>query len=1204
MASAATAVSAATNNLSATAGVISRSAASTNREFFRLTNTPKTLGELTTSPRAILLENALIDTAANLSLKIPAHLRAAGEPGAYIVQARGLVDAAFRTALADAGAQMVSYIPNNAYLVQLSAAGAAALAGNAEVQAVLPYEPYFKLQSSLLGQAAEQKSLPPGQVLTLGLFASGADATVAQIEKMGGTVLGTDRSPFGPVVRVQPPVDWMALAQLPGVQRVEPAHRRVPANDLSRAITGVAPTSVAQTNYLNLYGSNVLVEVNDTGVDTNHPDLQRRVLLSFPDSGVDTDGHGTFVAGEIAGSGFESMTVTNAQGSIMPGTNVQFRGKAPAANLYSVGFLGANDTNVFVDDSYLQAAPALTNALISNNSWVNDGANEYDLSAASYDAAVRDALPEVTGPQPVLFVFAAGNDGGGNNDGAGGNSDSIVSPGTAKDVITVGSLEEFRNITNTYLPLGSTNPDAVWAPQTDSPSQVAGYSARGNVGIGTEGTYGRFKPDVVTPGTFVISTRSTEWATAAYYNPTNYHVNAENTQQIIDTNISDFGFYQMTIPTNAVGVILTAVPNNLSPTPFPVLEFCLTATNGAGLDPTDPTSYDFAKTNNTVTIPLDGGAGYLQQLVAGGSLSFAVVDTTNIPVDFDLVEEIITTNDNGNYELVLSNLNDTIGPWYRYETGTSMAAADVSGVLALMQDYFTNTLHTTPSPALLKAMLINGARVSGTYGYALTNGINLEGWGLVNLPNSIPATANPANGNNTALFFADQSPSNMLATGDSRTYSVTVPTASQGVPLRVTLAWTDPPGNPAAALKLVNNLGLVVTNLATGRTYYGNNFTQSDPPYSVASATNDMPVFDTVNNVENVVIPPALGTNYSVAVIGRNVTVNAVTTEQTNIAQDFALVISCDDSGNTNGISVVAATPPATAVAPPVTYIGGSSTNGINFGQLAGANAPWLSTNGIAFGAGAGFATNSQLYIGQVNQWHFYVVTNTTTYANAAFITFIPDTLSLPREGVFAGSDANATTPEADLDLFAAAEPSLLNLDPVVISNCIYGVNGDQASLSRGGTKFIVYTNSAQGNIYYIGVQCEDQMAGEYGFLAVFSQNPFSTQDTNGDIIVNGLNLPAAIPDGNNRYPGVGYVFGLAVPTDPAMTVQNVIITNTITHENFGDLLGALSHGSIATVLNNHDSLGPVINQTLVYDDAGTPTGCPGPFIRTAPVID
>ena len=34
--------------------------------------------------------------------------------------------------------------------------------------------------------------------------------------------------------------------------------------------------------------------------------------------------------------------------------------------------------------------------------------------------------------------------------------------------------------------------------------------------------------------------------------------------------------------------------------------------------------------------------------------------------------------------------------------------------------------------------------------------------------------------------------------------------------------WTDPPGNPAASLKLVNNLDLVVTNLDTGEVFFGN----------------------------------------------------------------------------------------------------------------------------------------------------------------------------------------------------------------------------------------------------------------------------------------------------------------------------------------------------------------------------------------------
>ncbi len=1245
----------------------SPSAAGTNQLAFRLANTskastPQGYDELTRAPHAILLENASIDTDTKLELNLPSHLRAAGDPGAFIVQARGAIDGAFRAQLMAAGAQIVSYIPNNAFLVRLPSAGVPALAANARIQAVLPYEPYYKISSAmpagtmpqpsaaaaakisspprptLLDLAVKQKPLPAGTYLTLGLFRDGAAATEAQIVNLGGVIVGRDRSPFGPIVRVQAPADWLALARLPGVQIVEPAHLRVSANDLSRPTLGVSATSVSPTNYLNLSGSNVLVEVNDTGIDAGHPDLTGRVSFDFTGSTNDTDGHGTFVAGQIAGDGTMSATVTNASGSIMPGTNGQFRGQAPLARLFSVGGigtrggvndtdladridLGGNDTNFFYygltnffipgpsiylhhnaylappyPDWYLQEAPAVTNALISNNSW-NNGDAAYDLAAASYDAATRDALPEVTGPQSVLFVFSAGNYGGGNNLGNGGNSDSILSPATAKNVITVGALEQFRSITNTYLPLDSTNPVAAWYPGTDSGSQVASYSSRGNVGIGTEGSYGRFKPDVIAPGSSVVSTRSGQWDELAYYNPTNYEFNGENAGQIIDTNSGGFGFYQMSIPANAVGVILYARPNNLSPVPFPQLKFCLTSGDGSTLDPADPTTFDFAATTNTVAIPPDGGAGYLQTLITSG-LAFAVVDTTNIPVNFDLVEEIIATNSNGNYYQVLSNLNNSLsgGPpnYYRYETGTSMAAADVSGVLALMQDFFTNTLHAAPSPALLKAMLINGARVAGTYGYAVTNGLNLQGWGLVNLPNSIPPSlTNTAAGAATSLFFVDQNPTNVLATGDRLTYNITVPAASQGQPLRITLAWTDPPGNPAAALKLVNSLGLVVTNLANGRVYYGNNFASSSPPYSLGLQTNSAPVFDPVNNVQNIVIPPTLATNYSLTIIGRSVNVNAVTTQATNLVQDFALVVSSDAAGNTNGIAVAAATPaPVPSLSPLVTGVNG--TNGVLFDQLVGASGPLVSTNSIGFGTNSGYAVNAVLFPGQTNQWHFYAITNTTTFTNAAFVTFIPSTLSIPRLGVFAGSDANSTLPEANLDLFVASplgtpagDPQasgLTNLNPLVISNCMNGVSGDRAALARGGTKFVYYTDSQQGQVYYVGVQCEDQMAAEYGFLGVFSQNPFSTQDTNGNVYVNGLNLPVQIPDGDNRHPGVGYVFGLCVQP---IEVRTAIVTNAITHQNFGDLLGFLSHGNEYATLNNHDSLGAVVDRNFIYDDSG-----------------
>jgi len=1241
----------ATNNVSA----------KTNQFAFRLSNTAKTIGQLASDRHAILLDNALIETGAKIDLKIPAHLRAAGDPGAFIVQARGVIGAAFRAALAAAGGQVVSYIPNYAYLVQLDAAGAAALAGNPLVQAVLPYDPYYKVQSALLGLAVNQELLPDNTYLTLGLFSGSAAATEAQIQKLGGVIVGTDRSPFGPVLHVQPPANWIALAQLPGVQIMEPAHRRVSANDLSRQTLGVALNSVTSTNYLNLTGSNVLVEVNDTGIDTNHPDLLGRVFLDAAGSGYDTDGHGTFVAGQIAGNGTESTTVTNASGSILTNSPApaaspfQFRGMAPAASLYSVGGVGGyeadegvlgrignggNDTNIFTVGTnfflpgaaiyllgatndlfpfyaqypnwYLQEAPAATNALISNNSWVNEGDNQYDLAAASYDAAVRDALPEVTGPQPVLFVFAAGNGGGGFNDGGGGNPDTISSPATAKNVITVGALEQQRDITNKYTPFGTTNPVAAWYDGTDSRSEVAGFSARGNVGIGTEGAFGRFKPDVVAPGTFVVSTRSTTWDTTTYYNPTNVYNQLYSglfggigpdtvaTNSVNSYDLNEFGF---TAQSNVVSIIIQVLPED--PAGLTNMPVYVSVTNTAP----DAGNNDLSSGNNLLTIT---DPTYLTQIFNNnGEFYFSIGNPTNVPVTYDVRVTLVTVDDMGNYFMVLSNLNDSLGPWYRYESGTSMAAADVSGVLALMQDYFTNTLHTVPSPALLKAMLINGARPTGFYNLQVNNTINYEGWGLVNLPNSVhPSLTNAAVANNS-VFFVDQSPTNALATGDTRSYTVSIPPAAQALPLRITLAWTDPPGNPAAALKLVNNLGLSVTNLdnPTNPVVYFGNDIETDGFYNNEESATNPAVLDNINNVQNVFLRPHSGTNFTIVVSGTAVNVNAVTTQTNdaagnyapNITQDFALVISSGNGSNTNGFTITANPPVSNPTAGQrITVV--VSTNAPLMNQTVGASSPVMSTNTVAFAPGSPYATNALLTIGQTNQWHFYVVTNTgadVTYTNAAFAVFLPDTLAIPRQGVFAGSDANSTRPEADIDLFVTTDSDLLTMSPLTISNCASGpqvgasvvgvFNG--AALGRGGSEFIVDSNSAPGQVYYIGVQSEDQMAAEYSFLPEFSNIPFSQLNSNGDETV--TFFPVDIPDGDAYQPGYTNTLGLAIFP---VKLQRVVATNDFTVQNGGDLAVALSHstaaaGSAAVDLVSHFSTNVSGSYELVFDDSGRNDG-------------
>ncbi len=135
-------------------------------------------------------------------------------------------------------------------------------------------------------------------------------------------------------------------------------------------------------------------------------------------------------------------------------------------------------------------------------------------------------------------------------------------------MITVGALEQLRNIANqvTNVVSGTTNISTPWALMTDNSNQVAGYSSRGNVGVGTEGTYGRFKPDVVAPGSFVISTRSQQWDELAYYNPTNYSYNTF-AGQIVNPNTPNN--YSLSVPANAVGVVILVEANSNSPVPFP-----------------------------------------------------------------------------------------------------------------------------------------------------------------------------------------------------------------------------------------------------------------------------------------------------------------------------------------------------------------------------------------------------------------------------------------------------------------------------------------------------------------------------------------------------------------------------------------------------------------------------------------------------------
>ncbi len=1110
---------------------------------YRLSNTPLGLDELLRRDSALVLENARWDVTQPLALKIPPHLRAQGDPGAYLVKSGGPVDEAFRTRLRAAGLTLVSYFPHDAWLVQGSQAQVAAVSGQPGVQAVVPFEPYFKIKSSLLPLAVEQQPLPVGTYLNLVLFAAGKADTLRALAGLGISILGESPSPFGPVVTVQSRPDGLvSLAQLPGVQLIERAAPRATANDLTRVKMGVATDTLVTSNYFGLTGMNVIVALADSGVDMTHPDLVGRVSANSPLSGVDANGHGTHVAGIIAGSGAASGTVPPTPPGSVTGAN--YRGKAPAAKLFSL-VLGEVPVGGLGFDAYAQQQIAQTNALISNNSWGYEKDFDYDIAAASYDASVRDALPLQMGSQPVLSVFAAGPDGGGDGDGLNGIAGSVRSPGTGKNVITVGALEQFRDITNEVAVAGVTN--AVWQRLTDSDNQVLVTSARGNVGIGVEGEFGRFKPDVVAPGTFVISTRSSQWDEGAYYSPTNVLRNVFENQTVQPGILNQ---YSISVPADAIGLRIIVTPTALSSNAFTNL-LVYVSTVGAA------TSTDPARTN-VFSIPPD-----ITPLTPGSGYFYAIGNPSSSTVAYTVTTEITFTNNLADYFRVLRQLNDALGPRYRYESGSSMGAAAVSGLLALMQEFYGQRMGRTNSPALMKALLINGARsASSLYDLQVKNTVNHQGWGLPNLPTSLPPTTNVAAAN-TAFYFLDQSPTNALATGDSVTRTLTLNTNAQGRPLRFTLVWTDPPGNPAAGVKLVNDLDLIVTNLSNGAVYFGNDI-PANSDFTAAWATNAAPNRDLVNNVENVYLVQPGGVNLSVTVRARRVNVNAVTAHTNNIVQDYALVISSGDGEVTSAFTLVDA-PAVSARADNVLVLTNTGTFGQLLNQTVGANSPLIAAlNGIT------------------NQWQFYVITNTGTnanFTNAAFLTFLPPTLSVPRLGVQAAARDEYSRPEADIDMYVSVNPALTNLDAAVLA-------GAARSVGRGGSEIVTLSTSLPGLVYFVGVKSEDAMGAQFNFTSFFTDQPLDQTDADGNIYPFAGGLPALIPDGTPNNPGRVFINAITTSTKP-IKIRRVVVTNTITHQNFGDLLSNLSYNNSFSVLHNHTFGNGNFTQLFAYDDSG-----------------
>jgi len=625
---------------------------------------------------------------------------APGEQGYYIVQFDSPVRAQQRKELEKVGAQVFDYLPDFAFIVKMDDECRVAVELLENVRWVGIYQPAYRIEPALAttvmagGTYSLEEfivTLFPGE--DIGLISE-------QIEYLGGQILQASEYNTRAKLKIKLDLEKLELlSRTGGVKWIERAPLWKLHNNVAAGIMDA--TDVWDTH--NLYGAGQVVCVADTGLDQGstapaslHDDFEdgsgnsriSQIFDRVDDGASDVNsGHGTHVAGSVLGNGNTSgsnpaaHTYANSYAGIAPEATLVVQ----ALENNSTGALSGIPSDLNTLFSQAQGA----GATIHTNSW---GSPQSGL----YTSFSEDVDQFVWNNKNFLILFSAGNEGlDANGDGI-IDLGSIGTPATAKNCITVGATENNRPTGSSPSPGYNSNWGTLWPdnyPTDPIDSDHVSDNAVGMAAFSSRGPCldGRFKPDIVAPGTNIISTKSSLTANTALWQK--------------------------------------------------------------------------------------------------GGLS-------------------------------------TSGPeaQYIFSGGTSMSTPLVAGSAALAREFFTDVEGITPSAALIKATLLNGAAdiSPGQYGTGSTQEIldpprpnNVQGWGRLDLETSIfPAAPK-------TLRHVDETTG--LNTSENHIYNFTV--GDGAVDLKATLVWSDYPGSPVSAGGLVNDLDLSVID-PLGTTHYANRASQ------------------------------------------------------------------------------------------------------------------------------------------------------------------------------------------------------------------------------------------------------------------------------------------------------------------------------------------------------------------------------------------
>jgi serine protease AprX len=459
------------------------------------------------------------------------------DPHHYIVQFKGPIKPEWLAAVDDAGAVPRASLGDFALVVRADKTAIDTIAALEHVRWVghLPNRDRIVVAPRRVRSVAARPG--PPRLFAVEFFGpEDAAAAKAQLAKTPGLQV-LEAAPGSRLLTVEIGEDQDAeqqlqkLAAVHGVRQIRLHAVGRLSNDVAAPLMGVAAVvAPVGGGGLGLSGRGERVAICDSGLDKGdrddiHPDFCGRVadIKSFriapawdrmvtnpgaDDGAADTiTGHGTHVAGSVLGSGAVSARI--------PGLPRPIRGLAPRATLYFQAVQQAAEPHG-QDSAGLAAADALL-GLPADPKGLFEDAMKNDASIFVMSWALGDDQGAYTSECGVLdefvwanpgfcIVAAAGNEGyelgGGQIAG-----ETVLPLATAKNCITVGACESNRPRFRTTYAKRLPNSGFQQGPygsqaMAGQPDRVAPFSGRGPTDSG------RLKPDVVAPGTYILSVRS------------------------------------------------------------------------------------------------------------------------------------------------------------------------------------------------------------------------------------------------------------------------------------------------------------------------------------------------------------------------------------------------------------------------------------------------------------------------------------------------------------------------------------------------------------------------------------------------------------------------------------------------------------------------------------------------------------------------